>query len=122
MPPSNQLIDGEEGSLPYRKLHTLRPRRPQFPADHHLTPLGSALHDEAEHAITGPSYSEAVEQFVSEGLALGYCRETPVLHFGGIERDAVFGELEALLDQGGEFADAAALLAQDFLGVGCADD
>ena len=49
-------------------------------------------------------------------------RKTTVLDLGSIERDGVFGELEALLDEGGEFSYAAALLAKDFLSVRGADD
>lgn len=48
--------------------------------------------------------------------------ETTVLHLGSVEGHGVLGELEAFLDERGEFADAATLLAEDFLGVGCADD
>jgi len=48
--------------------------------------------------------------------------ETTVLDLGGIEGDAVLGELETLLDEGGKFTDATALLAEHFLGVCCADD
>lgn len=44
------------------------------------------------------------------------------MNFGGVERDAVLGELEALLDEGGKLADPTALLAEDFLRVRGADD
>jgi len=44
------------------------------------------------------------------------------LNFGGVEGDGVLGKLEALLDQAGKLADAAALLAKDFLCVCGADD
>jgi len=50
------------------------------------------------------------------------CRETSVLDFGGIEGDAVLGELESLLDEGGEFSDSSSLLAEDFLCVCGSDD
>ncbi|RUP47290.1 hypothetical protein BC936DRAFT_145901 [Jimgerdemannia flammicorona] len=39
-----------------------------------------------------------------------------------VQLDGVLGELEALLDEGGELADAAALLAEHILGVRGADD
>lgn len=48
--------------------------------------------------------------------------ETTVLDLGGVEGDAVLWELESLLDEGGEFANAASLLSEDFLGVSGADD
>lgn len=44
------------------------------------------------------------------------------MDLGGIQGDGVFGELESLLDEGGELADAASLLAQDLLCVCCSDD
>jgi len=44
------------------------------------------------------------------------------LDLGGIEGDGVFGELESLLDEGGEFADSSSLLAENFLCVGGAND
>ena len=49
-------------------------------------------------------------------------RKTSVLDLGGVQGDGVLGELESLLDKGGELADSSSLLAEDFLGVGCADD
>lgn len=48
--------------------------------------------------------------------------ETTVLDLGGIQANAVLGELETLLDEGGELADATTLLAEHFLGVCRADD
>lgn len=44
------------------------------------------------------------------------------MNFGSVERDGVLRELEALLDERGKFSDAASLLAENFLCVGCADD
>ena len=48
--------------------------------------------------------------------------ETTVLDLGCVERDGVFWEFEALLDEGSEFANSSPLFAEDFLGVCCADD
>lgn len=48
--------------------------------------------------------------------------QTAVLDLGGVQGDRVLGEAETLLDEGGELADAAALLAQNLLGVGSTDD
>jgi hypothetical protein len=53
---------------------------------------------------------------------LGDGGQTAVLDLGGVQRDRVLGELEALLDERGELTDAAALLAEDLLCVGGADD
>ena len=45
-----------------------------------------------------------------------------MLDLFGVELERVFGELETFLDEGGEFTNAAALLAEDLLGVGSTDD
>ncbi len=106
----------------YGKFHALGPSSPQLARNHHLTSLCSTLHDEAQHTVAGSPHGQSIEQLVAERLALGDGRETAVLDLGGVEGDGVLGELEAFLDEGGQFADAASLLAEDFLGVCCADD
>ena len=53
---------------------------------------------------------------------MGDGRETTVLDLGGVEGDRVLWELEAFLDEGGELSDATPLLAENFLGVCCAND
>jgi len=44
------------------------------------------------------------------------------LHLRRVQADTVLGELEPFLNEGGEFADATALLSEHFLGVRGADD
>ena len=44
------------------------------------------------------------------------------MDLGRVEGDGVFGKFESLLDQGREFTNSSSLLAENFLGVGCADD
>jgi hypothetical protein len=104
------------------ELHALGSGGTELARDDNLATLGTRLHDEAEDTVARTSDGQTVQQLVAEGLALGNGRQTTVLHLGGVERDRVLGELEALLDQGGELADAASLLAEDLLGVGGADD
>lgn len=106
----------------YGKFHALGPSSPQLPRNNDLTPLRSTLHDETKHTIASSPHSQSIEQLVAERFALSDSRETTVLDLSGIEGDGVFGELEAFLDEGGQFTDAAPLLAEDFLGVCCADD
>jgi hypothetical protein len=106
----------------YGELHALGARGAQLSAHDDLATLGSALHDEAKHAVAGPPHGQAVQQLVAKRLALRHSREAAVLDLGGIEGDGAFGEFEALLDQRRELADAAALLAEDLLGVRGADD
>lgn len=112
----------QQNEKTYGEFHALRPSSPQLPRNHHLAPFRTAFHDETQHAVARSSDRQSVEQFVAQGFALRDGGEAAVLHLGGIEGDGVLGELEAFLDEGGQFADAAALLAEDFLGVCCADD
>ena len=108
--------------ITYSEFHALGSRSPQLPRNHHLASLRSALHDETEHTVARSPHRESIEQFIPERFALRDGGETAVLDLGGVEGDGVFGEFEAFLDEGGQFADAAPLLAKDFLGVCCADD
>lgn len=104
------------------ELHGLGTGGAQLAGDDDLAALGAGLHDEAEDTVAGTTDGEAVEELVAQGLALGDGGQAAVLDLGGVEGDGVLGELEALLDEGGELADAAPLLAEDLLGVGGADD
>lgn len=104
------------------ELHGLGTGGTELSGDDDLATLGAGLHDEAQDTVAGTTDGEAVEELVAEGLALGDGGQTTVLDLGGVEGDAVLGELEALLDEGGELADAATLLTEDLLGVGGADD
>lgn len=104
------------------ELHGLGTGGTELAGDDNLATLGAALHDEAEDTIAGTTDGKTVEQLVAEGLALSDGGQTTVLDLGGVEGDGVLGELESLLDERGELTDAAALLAEDLLGVGGTDD
>jgi hypothetical protein len=104
------------------ELHGLGTGSTKLTGDNNLTTLGTRLHDETEDTIAGTSNGETVEELVSEGLALSDGGETTVLDLGGVEGDGVLGELESLLDERGELANAAALLTENLLGVGGSDD
>ena len=104
------------------ELHALGTSSTQLSGHDNLATLSTALHDESEDTIACSANSETVEQLVSEGLALGDGGETAVLDLGGVQGDGVLGELEALLDEGGEFADSSSLLAENLLSVRGADD
>lgn len=69
-----------------------------------------------------PPNSKTTEQLVSQTLALRNCRESTVLDLFGVQFKRVFGELETLLNEGSQLADATSLLPKNFLGVGSADD
>jgi hypothetical protein len=104
------------------ELHGLGTGSTELTGDDNLATLGAGLHDEAEDTIAGTTDGETVEKLVSEGLALSDGGQTTVLDLGGVEGDTVLGELESLLDERGELADAATLLTENLLGVGGADD
>jgi len=104
------------------ELHALGTSSTKLSRNNNFTTLSTTLHDESEDTIASSSDSKTIEEFVSERLALGDGGETTVLDLGGVEGDGVFRKLEPLLDEGGEFADSSTLLAENFLGVGCADD
>lgn len=104
------------------ELHRLGTGGTEFAGDDDLATLGTRLHNEAENTVTGTTNGETVKKLVAERLALRNGRETTVLDLSGVEGDGVLGELEALLNEGSELADAATLLAENLLGVGGADD
>lgn len=104
------------------ELHALGTSSTKLSGNDNLTTLSSALHDESKDTIACSTNCQTVEKLVSEGLALCDGGETTILDLGGVKGDGVFGELESLLDEGGELADSSSLLAENFLGVGCADD
>jgi len=104
------------------ELHGLGTGSTELTRDNNLTTLGTRLHDETEDTIAGTSNGKTVQKLVSEGLALSDGGETTVLNLGGVKGDGVLGELESLLDERGELANAAALLTENLLGVGGSDD
>jgi hypothetical protein len=106
----------------HSELHALCTGSTKLARNDDLAALGAGLHDEAEHTIAGTTDGQTVEQLVAQGLTLSDSGETTVLDLGSVERDRVLGELEALLNEGGELANATTLLAEDFLGVGGTDD
>jgi hypothetical protein len=104
------------------ELHGFGTGGTELARDDDLATLGAGLHDETQDTVAGTTDSKTIEQLVAEGLALGDGGQTTVLDLGGIEGNAVLGELEALLDEGGELADTATLLTKDLLGVGGSDN
>ena len=116
------MLSGRASAHAYGELHALGTSGPKLSGNDDLATLGARLHDEPQHTVAGPSDGQAVEQLVPERLALGDGGQTAVLDLGGVQRDRVLGELEALLDERGELTDAAALLAENLLCVGGADD
>jgi hypothetical protein len=106
----------------YRELHGLSTRSTELSRNDNLATLGATLHDESQNTIAGSSDGQTIKKFVTEGFTLSDSRQTTVLDLSSIEGDGVFGELESFLDEGGEFANTAALLTENFLGVCGADN
>jgi ribose 5-phosphate isomerase len=120
----NEVTDGLSGvdHESVGELHGLGTGSTELSGNDDLTSLGTGLHDETEDSVACTTDSKTVKELVAEGLALSDSAETTVLDLGGVEGDRVLGELETLLDEGGELADAAALVSEDLLGVGGTDD
>lgn len=115
-------IAGIQQHSTHSEFHALGSCGPELSRHDNLTTLRAALHDEPQNTIACPPDGQAVEQLISQALALSHGAQTSVLNLRGVQADAVLRELEALLDQARELADPASLLAEHFLGVGCADD
>jgi hypothetical protein len=69
-----------------------------------------------------PTDGETAEKLVAQALTLRDRGQTTELDLLGVELQGVLRELEPLLDERGELADAATLLAEDLLGVGSTDN
>mmetsp|Transcript_112563 Transcript_112563/g.157872 ORF Transcript_112563/g.157872 Transcript_112563/m.157872 type:complete len:210 (-) Transcript_112563:42-671(-) len=104
------------------ELHGLGTLGAELARDNELTALGLVLHDVPQHTIAGTADGKSSEKLVAEGLGLGDGAEATVVDALSEELDRVLGEGEALLHDGGELPDAAALVAKHVLGAGGADD
>jgi len=105
-----------------RELHALGTLTPDLARQHDLDTEGTALHDEADHAIASPTGGEASKKLVAEGLGLGDSAEATVEHLLSVQLNGSRREVETLLHDGSELANAAALLSQHVLGTGGTDD
>lgn len=90
--------------------------------DADLAALGAGLHDEADDTGASTADLEVAEELETEGLSLGHGGEATGIDALNIQGNAALSVLEALLDASGELTNAAALLAQDLLGLGGTDD
>ena len=88
----------------------------------HLSTLGAGLHDEAQHTVASTANGKATEQLVLKGLSLGLGVEASVGDAVGEDLNGTLGEVESLLDDGGQLSDSLALLAKDILSAGGLDD
>merc|ERR1719330_1750537 len=92
------------------ELHGLGTLRAQLAADHHLTTLGTILHNETNDSIASTSDCQATKQLEPQRFSLRHGTTRTILHALCEELHTVFGEIEALLDNGSQLTDPAALL------------
>lgn len=104
------------------ELHRLGTGGTELARDNDLATLSTRLHNVAEDTVASTAHGKATEELVAERLGLGNGRKTTVLDLLGVELERVLGELETLLNESLELTDAAALVAEDLLGVGGTDD
>eukprot|EP01136_Pigoraptor_vietnamica_P011651 Opistho-1_new@50747 len=105
-----------------RELHALGTLGAELARHNDLAALGAVLHDEAENTVARTAHGEATEELVPERLALRDGAEAAVGDLLSVELHAAVGEVEALLHDRRELADAAALLAEHVLRARGADD
>jgi len=104
------------------KLHRLCALTAELSGHNDLNALCTALHHELDDAIASAANSQASEKLVLEALCLGVSAQAAVSDTFGVELDLVFGKVEALLDSACELANALALLAENVLGTGGANN
>jgi len=97
------------------EFHRLGTLSTQFAADHNFATLSSRLHDETEHTVASPPDGKTSDEFVTERLSLGDGAETTGGDLLGVQLNAVFLEVEPLLNDGGQFPDSASLLSEYIL-------
>jgi len=104
------------------ELHGLTTLTADLTRDDAFATLATGFHDEADDTHSGTADGELVDELEAEGLALGHGAEAAVLDAVDEEGETAGLVLEALLDEGHEFAHAAALVTEDFTGLGGLDD
>eukprot|EP01083_Nonionella_stella_P116322 345557_1 len=103
-------------------LHGLGTLATDLAGHGHFAALGTGLHDEAEDTVAALADGKATEELVLEGLGLGLGTKTTVGHTLSEHLKSTLGKVESLLDNGGQFSDSLALLAENVLGLGSLDD
>ena len=132
------------------ELHGLRSLATELAGHDDLASLRSALHDETEDAVAcsagtsqhlrqlqnteldtewpaiscfySPTHGKSTDKLVTERLGLSDGAETAGSDLFGVQLNGVLGEVETLLNDGGEFTNATAPLAQNIQGTGGEDD
>ena len=104
------------------ELHGLTTLTADLTRDDAFATLATGFHNEADDTHSGTTDGELVDKLEAEGFALSHSAEATVLDAINEDGEATLLVLEALLDEGHEFAHAAALVTEDFAGLGGLDD
>ena len=101
--------------VPIGVLHGLGTLASHLTRDSDLGTLGTGLHDESKNSVAGSSHRKASQELVLEGLGLSLRAESSASDLLGKDLEGSVGEVESLLDDGGELSDALTLLTQHIL-------
>jgi len=104
------------------ELHGLGTRTTELTSDDNFATLGTVLHDVSEDTVASATDGQTTEKLVTKRLALGNSAESAVLNSLGVKLDSSSGEVESLLNERGQFANATSLFSQNILGAGGTDD
>lgn len=120
----NVLLRGLAGldHVALLELHALGTLGSELTGNDDLAALSAVLHNVAEDGVASTANGKTLEELELERLSLGLGRETTLLDLLGVELDGAISELEALLHNRGELADALALLTEHLEGAGGTDD
>lgn len=120
----NEVLGGLTGldHVTVAELHGLSTLAADLSGDLDFAALGLGLHDGAENSVASTANGDTVEQLEAEGLGLREGRESTEGDALGVQLDGTVAETETLLNDGGQLANAAALLSQNILGTSGADD
>lgn len=118
------LADGvtSRKHVPVGELHRLGALRAQLAGNHDLAALRAGLHHITENAVARAAHGQPAQQLVAQRLGLRDRAQAARVDLFRIKLDRAVGKAEALLDGGGQLADAAPLDAEDVLGARGADD
>ncbi|KAL3798186.1 hypothetical protein HJC23_005747 [Cyclotella cryptica] len=108
--------------VPVTELHGLGTLSSQLTGDNNLATLGGGLHDETDDSVASTTDGKSGEELEFERFGLSLSTEPTVLDALSVKFHGALGEIEPLLDDRGQFADALTLVSEDVLGLGGAND
>jgi len=108
--------------VPVSEFHSLGTLSTEFSGDNDFASLGRRFHDESDNTVTRTTDSKSSQQFEFEGFGLGLGTQSSVLDAFGIQLDGTVGESESLLNDTGQFTNAATVFSQNVLGTGGSDN